>query len=253
MLGATMLLPAAAQAYSAWPNSMATTKASIDLNGDGKKDKISLQNIAGKGSRKYKLIVNGKPLYDHIASGMGDPKFIIANINRKSRYKEIVVSTEGVDHGLTNKNIYWYNGRNIRRVGSFGESWTDYIGNGTVKFTDFRIFWDCHRTFKLNTQHRLIETSKQPGVELAASSDEELFKIKRPLALRKRPRKTGNVALLSVGMKVEVTKADLKEYISNGGQYRSDNWFYVKAGNGKSGWMREDETLSHIAGVSAHN
>lgn len=239
LLGAALLLPVIpVRADSAWSRDKMTTQASVDLDGDGKADKIKLETFARSedGIAKYRLSVNGAILQNRISvMGEDSPLFFIADINRKDRYKEIVVQTEG-NNGDADGTIYWYDGRKIQRVATLDRWNQTYSGAGVVTVGYwYQSFWTQNRMFKLDRNHRLIEVpQKYHPVNKKGT-------VTQKLALRKQLRKAGNAATLPVGTKITVVKSDVKN---------EDDWYFVKAANGKSGWIRsEDVGMDTISGL----
>lgn len=238
LLGTSLsLFAASVHADSAWSRDKATTQASVDLDGDGNLDKIKLEKIDSRDSEKigYKLSINGAVAYGStFDDGYQKPEFFIADINREDRFKEIVITFEG-NSGAADGTIYWYDGRKIQRVYKIDTQFLTFKGNGTVAVGYWNSFWTRNHIFKLNKAHRLTEVPQKYYLVNIKGT------VSQALPLRKQPDKAGNVATLPAGTKVTVVKANSKS--------DENQWYLVRANNGKTGWMRGNEMSEHISGL----
>ena len=239
---ALSLFTASAHADSAWNRDKATTHASVDLNGDGKLDKIKLEQVKGRNSTEigYKLSVNGAVVFGS-TSGYERPQFFIADINRKDRFKEIVIQTP-TGSGEADGGIYWYKGHKIQQTYKINSNWITFKGNGTVAVSHWEGFWACEEMFKLDGNHRLVKVPQK------FYSLNQKGTVSKKLPLRKQPGKADIAATLPVGTKITIIKSN-----SSKGWGNPDTWYYVRADNGTAGWMRDDEALGHIRDLPYSN
>lgn len=129
----------------------------IDINGDGIADRISFTTDG----KKYTLTVNQSR-----AEGRGSgiqPQYKIVDVDMTDKYYEIVIEEHG-SGGEYMSTFYYYDGRSLVLMGKVqglcGN--TDAVrGDGTVRSrTRGSVLenWYFIKEYRLNSQHRLVET-----------------------------------------------------------------------------------------------
>ena len=223
-------MPCAAQVERASKSSGAARSASVDLDGDGKKESIRLAPASNREEEgRYRLWVGSQPISGAL-DGMAGLSFYIIDIDRADRYKEIVVQQDDLALNFDSK-IYWFDGRALRLAGSISGIEALYKGDGVVSEQRWRVFWTSTDTYRLNRARKLVKTPRLfYAVNKKATVDKSL-----PLRGTRGSSKTK--ATLQVGTKVTVVKSDLK------------GWFLVRAQNGTQGWVAQNELLDGTQGL----
>ncbi len=203
------------------------TEAQVDLNGDGKSEKISISEITELGGfvlKVDKISVRGKTsAEDEKVDG-----FIIVDIDTTDRYKEIAVHTPGPsddDEYL----IFWYDGKLIREMGRLSR-WPDFPGNGIVLVKDWMGFWSKTDKYLLNKKTRTLQLVPQELYYVGIEA-----RIKETFPIYKSREGSDIVANLKPGSKIFILVCDP----SPQGLINFARWWYlIKSETGLVGWTR---------------
>ena len=195
------------------------TSAQADLNGDGKKEKISLQ-IKEDGPfvlQIAKASVKGRLSYD--VEG-----FQLVDIDKKDKYVEVAVYTPGPsddDEYL----IYWYDGKAIKEMGHL-ERWPTFTGNGVVYVDDWKGFWKSTDKYVLDQKTRTLKRVPQEfyyvGLETTVGASIPIYETRKSSAV---------VANLQPKSKALILL------------YSQDGYYLIKSVTGLVGWVKDEETL----------
>lgn len=232
MLCALAALGNCGWADSAWERDKLVMAAQVDLDGDGRRENIRLAPFKTRRSDSdywdasyYRLTVNEKVIFranlDKIEG------FYIADINRRDRYKEIVVNFSGPS-GSSGEEIFAYVGTKLRRVHQGVLSDLKFKGNGIVIATRWIDPWSTSDTYRLNARHTLTYL---PQKFHRVGLKTRLFKA---LALHSYQQINSIKRVLPVGTSVEITRSDRQ------------GWFEIRARHGTRGWITRDEIDAHM-------
>lgn len=192
-----------------------------DLNGDGKKDNISL--VCNNDNYSFKLTVNGKT-----ASGEGDNfdgVFCICDINTSDKIKEIAVTEAGPsDDYMT--SFFWYDGKTLIPMGKIqGASHSMLVDGSGVLATksrgDILQTWFYSDNYKLDSKHLLVNVPKSSYLM------NTVVTVKKSLALQKSTTDKSTSYTLKVGEKVVIVSTDNKKWCKVLNSKGQAGWFYV--------------------------
>lgn len=209
---------------------------SVDLNGDGLQEKISLHKVGDFGKFILKIgrhQISGK-LYEEVYG------FTIVDINKADKYLEVAVYTPGLsDFG--EYMIYWYNGRKIAKVGDLLSRWRLTIkGNGIVYEKGWMGFWTNMDKYVLAGNHTLRKIP-QPFYYVGITAR---VKKRRSFAIRLKPQnRAAVVGNLIPGSKIELLVAKLTETRKG----KLDTWFLIKSSSGLIGRANEKVIDANVA------
>ena len=203
----------------------ASKKILIDLNGDGVKEKIEYKLLStteyGE-NEKGTLTVNDSilTLEGNLAS-----KFAIVDINKKDKYKEIIVSDYGPssDHTST---FYIYQNKKLTSIGITGGLFDDGITiekSGTfLASTRGNILqtWWFDKRFQLDKNHKIIP------VPTEVYTNNHPIYVKKDFKLYTKKDVKSNKFQVKAGAFLIITGNDNK------------GWCRVKTEDHKEGWFR---------------
>lgn len=128
--------------------------AKVDLNGDGKPETVRLTKLDG-GS--FRLHINQAT----VEGSLGDEVegFYIADVNKKDKYREIVVYTPGPSDDDEHL-LFWFDGKRIHKMGRLMR-WLKYLGNGIVLANDWMDFWTITRKYVLTKERKFVEVTQE--------------------------------------------------------------------------------------------
>jgi hypothetical protein len=196
------------------------TSTSVDLNGDGVKEKIKLKlNVDADYFGEYSLYINNRVVTNYCEAIEGN--FRIVDINPKDKYKEIAIQEYGPsdDYSMT---FYSYDGKKITSVGTLYGYGTSLNGTGSV-FTNSRgailCTWFYKNYYKLSSKHVLTRVpQKLYTMNLKAT-------VKIPISLKTSQTNSKVKVTLKKGEKVTIVSTDGKR------------WCLVKNSKGVKGWF----------------
>lgn len=194
-------------------------KIQYDLNGDGKKDVIKYERI-GDG---FILSVNDKSIssnYYNLADS-----FAIVDIDKKDKYKEIIIS----DYGPSNDDesaFYYYNGKDIIYMGTTGALFEGGLGiDGSGKFSavsrgQILQTWFFDKFYTLSKEHKITLVP----VDMYKTYEYPLF-LKHSLRLNTNQKNKKQYFTIQEGETVKIIGTDDKK------------WCLIQCKNGKKGYI----------------
>jgi hypothetical protein len=194
----------------------------IDLNGDGKEDKITL--VCQPGDMSYRLGVNNSWIEgqgDHL-----DGILYIANIDDRDKYLELVMTESGPSRDGA-AYFYYYDGSKLRYMGRIqGGAYAMKIDGsglfsgktrGSILHT-----WFYTEQYKLNRQHKL-ESVPQQYYRMNT-----VVRLKAPLTLLEGPGESKKSGVLQEGTFGVITRTDNKQWCEIEGPKGLKGWFEVQ-------------------------
>lgn len=195
-------------------------KATVDLNGDGKKERINLST--NEEESIFCLTVNGVK-----TSGEMQPPisgFQIIDINTKDGFKEIAVHTSGP----SDDDQYWIYGFDVKSIKLLGKLQRRITlnGAGIVLVNDWMGFWWKEDKYVLAKDHSelLLTPKKSYSVGLVAT-------VQKTTPIYKNPNLTGEI---STELKPK-SKATILQYWPNLNDQKYGRYLII-APNGLAGW-----------------
>ena len=223
VIGVVFLHSFSASADSAWNWNSRTMNAHADITGDGKPETIRLQSFGIKqegrwyGDCYFRLAVNNRYIYD----SENVTGFILCDINRHDRWKEIVVGLDCEFGDRDGYMIYRFNGKSMHRVTQRPLERLKFFGDGRVQVNQgVNELFFVLVPYDLQRNHTLRRRNQK---YYAVGINET---VKEPFPIYSRP---GNkkIAMLRIGTKVRILNSDL------------GNWLYIRAGRSTYGWMNQ--------------
>ena len=204
------------------------TSAVVDLNGDGKAERVSLTDRKEDGRFVLRIgtqSINGRTQTQEYAASL-----LVLDIDASDKCKEIAVYSSAPsdwDEYL----IYWYDGKTIREVGALSPS-ADFTGKGIVYGGTSMGFWWRKDRYRLNAKtHRLEETPQElyyVGVSAPVQSSFPLCAVRTAVGKKD--------AAVIANLRAKST-AHILCY------HPTDKCYLVKSESGIMGWAKES-TLS---------
>ena len=204
-------------------------KKSLDLTGDGKKERVELVRLEGSHGA-FELRINGKYRMKGQASGHV-PGFHTVDASRDDPYTEIVVWTDGPS-GDPEDMVYRFDGQRIRHLGDLLGN-TEYLGNGIVYATDWTGSWMRTEKYVLSKSGKLQRVPQElyhVGVKVTVGKRAPLYGTREAKRV---------IANLAVGSKVTLVAEDDK------------GWLLIKSQRNLLGWMKFDRAWSYLKGIPA--
>ena len=197
-------------------------KATVDLNGDGKKEQVTLS------LDKYKsdfILTVAKCK----AKGRMEPSidgFQLVDIDVKDKYKEIAVHTPGP----SDDDAYWiysYDGKSLKLMGKL-ETKLTFSGHGQISARDWVGFWNKTDTYKLDSKKRvLVRVPKELYQVNVAAVSTGTVSLNQSKDLRGKA-----MPCFKKGDKVTITSFYTRNNSISGN-------YYVKDAKGKGGWISD--------------
>jgi len=194
---------------------------SIDINGDGKEEKISYQTDG----TNYTLEINGAKLSSTGQNIFDD--FAIVDINKSDKFKEIMVSESGGSADFSSY-YYFYDGNKIISMGSTGGTFDQEINiDGTGKVVAIGGFailqtWFYPHPFVLSAQHILQKVTQE-----TYTTDYTVF-VKKSITIYDNKVSQDKKTTLNEGQSIKLIGTDGKE------------WCLVETSSGAKGWFAID-------------
>ena len=215
------LLPVSSH-VSAFAGPRIVTSAEIDLNGDGKAEKIAIRIDDKTGS--YVLNVTTTVLKGELECVDG---FAVVDIDQADKYKEIAIHTPGPsDDDLY--LVYWFDGKGLRKMGELSR-WPSFVGNGIVYVDDWMGFWSLREKYVLEIGTRTLRKVPQEFYRVGQEA-----KVAKGFPIyRTRDDRSEIVANLRSGSKIMILVCDVtpKAY--------GDDWYLIQSETNLIGWARE--------------
>jgi hypothetical protein len=223
--------------------------ATVDLNGDGKSEKVSitiLKRIPREpGERDYLLRVDGASVSAYMECVEG---FAVVDVDVRDHYKEIAVYT-----GPSDDNwfvFYSYDGKSLKKMGE--AEWPTLKGNGIVYDRHRMAFTTVTDKYALNYRTRTLELVPQ-----------EMYYIGRPITITKsfavyqsrtskevlanlEPRSKAQILAYSPAPAKPSADSDRgrAEY-----ERMMDGWYLIKTQSNLLGWARLRSFNGKVEGI----
>jgi hypothetical protein len=192
--------------------------ASLDINGDGKPEAISVEHDEAKAQYVLKV---GTTTARGPDGGSEPNGFTLVDLDSSDKRKEVVVHTGQTDYDKK-AHVYAFDGKSLKPLGTV-PSITEARGNSIILSDTWQGFWNRRDKFALDAKKAKLAEVPQ---DLYAVGVEATVKKTFPLA-RTRTEKTA-IANLAQGSKIQVIAA-----ARTGG----NAWMYlVKSSTGLMGW-----------------
>ncbi|AIQ65065.1 hypothetical protein PSTEL_20020 [Paenibacillus stellifer] len=207
-------------------------KTTLDLNGDGKKDTVTLKSTAGGDS--YTLTVNKSSV-----SGTGDNLdgvMYICDLDSKDKYKEIAITESGPSDDYSTY-FYSYNGRKLIYMGRVQGAEHVIKVNGSGKLVT-KTRGDILQTWFYSDEYSLSASRKLVHIPRTYYKMNTIVTVKKQLKLQKSPTNSGTAAILKGGEKAVITETD------------NQKWCAVVTKDGVKGWVAVSG-FSRINGIEA--
>lgn len=209
---------------------------SVDLNGDGTKDKISFGMRADEAPI---LKVNDQLLEHSVRLG----ELAIVDINKKDRFKEIAIWNGDEEDGLI--EYYYYNGKELVPMGQI-EGTLESIkidGFGTLATytrSGFLHHWSYPDKYRLTEEHILVNVPQElykMDYEVAMASD---------LPLQKSRTDTRIVITLKAGDKAKILLTDKLVWCLAQDKNGIKGWFAVGSSITEGSNNKNRQTFSNL-------
>ncbi|MCP3138121.1 hypothetical protein [Pyxidicoccus xibeiensis] len=208
-----------------------TNSASVDLNGDGKQEAISL---TWDEPRDEFVLKAGSATIRGGTDGNAPPGFVVVDLDSGDKRKELVVTTGQTDYDKQ-QHLYAFDGKALKAIGNV-PALTEAKGNGIILSDSWQGFWNRRDKYALDKAGLVTEVPQ----ELYAVGVEATVKQSFPLA-RSRTDKTA-VATLAQGSKIQVLAA---APLGPPGEYL----YLVKSSTGLLGWATGKDLTGKTQGL----
>jgi hypothetical protein len=218
-----------AHAASVWKPEARVREARVDLDGDGKREHIRIAAFRVKTDGvwqdgPFRLTVNGQTIF---GEGWDASRFRIADIDRRDRYKEILVDCSEPSGGF-NGLLFSYVNKKLGRMHKDELVGPEFPGNGIVVEGYWHGFWASKERHRLNSRHKLTRIPQKfhrVGIR---------SRLQKPLALHPYRDVTRVTRVLPHNMKVVIVRSD------------RESWYEIRAPHGTRGWITEAELTAHM-------
>ncbi|MFP2909924.1 FG-GAP repeat domain-containing protein [Pyxidicoccus sp. 3LFB2] len=208
-----------------------TNSASVDLNGDGKPEAISLEWNEKKDQFLLKV---GTAVGIQRTQGNAPIGFTVVDLDSGDKRKDVAVHTGETDYDKQ-AHLFAFDGKSLKALGSV-PALTEAKGNGIILSDSWQGFWNRRDKFALDTKAGKVSEVPQ---ELYAVGVEATVKQPFPLA-RSRTDKSA-VATLAQGSRIQVLAAapvGKGEYL-----------YLVKSSTGLLGWATAKDLTGKTEGL----
>lgn len=211
--------------------------ASIDLDGDGKPEDISLEAKEDAKGFSYVLKVGAATV--NTRSDAEVHGFVIVDIDSGDKRKEVAVHTGMTDHDSYDA-LYAFDGKALKSMGSVHTP-IEVKGNGIILSNTWQGFWN--RVDKYVVDAKAGKLTHVPQ-EFYAVGKEAQVRESFPITQTRSDSKP--VAQLAKGSTIQVLLAVL---LPVKGQRYKDNAYLVKSSTGLVGWVSESVLTSKTEGL----
>lgn len=216
--------------------------AITDLNGDGHKEKIWVTIAKDKQNRPDHFVLH----IDKAEATINDEqldKFVIVDIGQADRYKEVDVQTYG-GSDATYHNIYWHDGKSIRRVGKL--SWdVDYKRNGIVLNKAWNCFVGVTEKYILDRKSRALERVPQEmyyiGDQHKVIEGFPIYYSRQSKSVVANVERNSKITVLIYVPEPESKTAEKHDVMQE--------WFLIKTQSGLLGWVRLQMLAQYVEGM----
>lgn len=223
-----------------------STKYSIDVNGDGKKETIKWTEKAANEKVTVKLYVNGKKAATvHSGDYALGAQVSVIDINKKDKYKDIYVQFTEEDDCFVKGYAYQYKVGKLKNVFKFENPtvFRVYIvekqkGDGLVYFSSeyfdkFVMMGNVEQAYKI--QSGKLQPVNQKVLKTTDEWRKNSYKTKKALKVYTHIGDKSSSFTLSKKDRFRIYKIKFVDYkdLNKGIAY-----IYVKTDDGKSGWVK---------------
>ncbi|WP_426756138.1 hypothetical protein [Myxococcus sp. Y35] len=206
---------------------------SVDLNGDGTPEAISLSFDEGK--NEFTLKAGGATI-----QGPGDDNppegVFIVDLDSRDKRKELVVRTGQTDYDQRS-NIYGFDGKSLKLLGTV-PALTEAKGNGIILSDSWQGFWNRRDKYVVDAKTGKVSEVPQ---DLYAVGVEATVKQSFPLARSRTDKST--IATLAQGSTIQVLAA------SPSGRKGEGYLYLVKSSTGLLGWATAKDLTTKTEGL----
>ncbi|MCP3137052.1 hypothetical protein [Pyxidicoccus xibeiensis] len=206
--------------------------ASVDLNGDGKPEAISVQFDEAKDQWVLKV---GTATARGAAEGNASNGFTVVDLDASDKRKELAVHTGQTDADQQ-AHLYAFDGKSLKPLGAVPNI-TEAKGNGIILSDTWQGFWNRRDKFALDAKAGKVTEVPQ---ELYAVGVEA--RVKTSFALARSRTDKAAVATLAQGSTIQVLAA--AKAMREGGYL-----YLVKSSTGLLGWATEKDLLVKTEGL----
>ena len=208
--------------------------ASIDLNGDGKKDSIKL-SVYSDGD-EYSLTVNNSTI-DGTGCNVENAIYLL-DINSKDKYKELAITEAGPSSDYVTY-FYYYDGKSLKYMGEISGDCGDMKLDGSGNFTSVSRgnvlqTWFYVDHYKMSNSHK-IENIPQKYYRMNT-----MVTLKTSInVLKEASASSGKAYTLKTGSKAILLETDDKQWCSILSENGQKGWFKITDNlyiNGKTSW-----------------
>ncbi len=132
---------------------------SVDLNGDKKKEKITISSVRLNSHPMYGTKVTVKVGNKSIPTKFYDAKIYVGDINKKDKYKEVFIISNGGDMECC--YVYRYNGSSLKRINAsytdLGKKYSNRSYINCYSNKAIRLFGDGRISLYSPNQSRYVE------------------------------------------------------------------------------------------------
>lgn len=208
-------------------------KANDDLNGDGIKEEIDLASFGEGGDFTLKA---GRATVKGKLNQGGADGFVVVDIDKSDRYKEIAVHTPGPssdDEFL----VYSYDGATFKIMGDLYR-WPNFTGKGIVYVDNWMGFWTKTSKYVL-TKQRTLKLIPQEFYSVDTDGT-----VRESFSLQKSRNENTIVANLGKGSKINIVLC------AAGSSNYYEDWFLIRSENNLLGWAKGKEIFERVDGLS---
>ena len=222
------------------------THAELDLNSDGKKEKISIKSIKTEryspDEDNFELMVDDVLITGNLIEGHPDG-FVIVDINKNDKYKEIAVHAPGASYD-DEVSIYSYDGKSLKKMGGLYQ-WPTFYGNGIV-LVDYHIdFWSKRVKYVLDKKTRTLNLVPQKfyyvGIKGKVTKSFPLYRTKKIKDIIANLKPHSEILILVCEPSLENKDpdgVDIKDYS-----------YLVKSSTGLVGWTTHQAFWDNVDGL----
>lgn len=217
--------------------------ATVDLDGDGKPEKIAVSGTKTSPLRLVLSVNNAKRTETN--QGFDSdvvPGFRVVKLDNNSKARQISVDFIQLS-GLTQTCFYRWDGKAIHRIGVV-ENAEKPSGNGTINGSVYMGFWSCKQKYVLNPKTQTLRTVRQSTYSVGIPAT-----VKEPFSILQDHTDESHVeALAAPGSKIQLVKfwspaADPTD------STEANSWFLIKTATGLSGWTRLTDFKEKVDGL----
>nr|BDT30361.1 SH3 domain-containing protein [Myxococcus sp. MH1] len=216
--------------------------ASVDLNGDGKPEDISLETQEGPKGFGYVLKVGAATV--NVRSDAEVHGFVIIDIDSGDPRKEVAVHTGMTDHDSAS-TLYAFDGKALKSLGSV-RSPIEAKGNNIILSSTWQSFWTRVDKYVLDAKAGKLDHVPQEFYFVGQEA-----KVRESFPIFQQRTTSKPVAQLATGSTIQVLLAVPVTVPSGvkGNQKVKAHAFLVKSSTGLVGWVSESVLSSKTEGL----